>query len=88
MKTRLLLIFTIVLVVVLLFAACELQAIEGSGQVRRESRVVGGFTAVNFSSFGELTLVQGDTEALTIETDDNLLPYVTLRYGLKPRGFS
>jgi hypothetical protein len=75
MKTRLPLIFTIILLLGV-FAACELQAIEGSGQISRESRAVSNFTAVNFSGFGELTLVQGETEMLTIETDDNLLPYL------------
>jgi hypothetical protein len=38
--------------------------------------VVSNFTTVTFSGVGDLTIVQGETESLTIETDDNLLPYL------------
>lgn len=64
------------LLAALLLTACGLQVIQGSGNVVTEERPVGDFTAVNFTGFGELTLIQGDSEALTIETDDNLLPYI------------
>lgn len=89
MKTRLPMISTIALVVVLLCTACGLQVINGSGQISSETRTVSDFTAVDFSGFGELTLVQGDTEALTIETDDNLLPYLktTVSRGTLSIGF-
>ena len=50
---------------------------------------VSDFTEVNFTGFGELTLVQGETEGLTIETDDNLLPYLktTVDQGTLTIGF-
>jgi hypothetical protein len=62
--------------VALLLSACGLRVINGSGEVITESRPVSDFTAVDFSGFGEVTLVQGEDEGLTIETDDNLLPYI------------
>jgi hypothetical protein len=37
---------------------------------------VRGFDEVSVSGAGELILVQGDDESLSIETDDNLLPYI------------
>lgn len=64
------------LLVSLLISACGLQVINGSGTIITEERPVNAFTRVNFSGFGELTLVQGDREALTIQTDDNILPYL------------
>lgn len=54
----------------------NLNVTRGSGHVITESRAVSGFHAVNLAGFGELTITQGDTEALTIETDDNLLPLI------------
>lgn len=75
MNTRLHLI-VITFVGMLLLTACGLRIVTGSGTIRSESRSVSDFSAVNFSGVGELTLVQGESEALTVETDDNLLPYI------------
>ena len=89
MNMRMKLIFTTALFVALLLTACGLHVISGSGNVVHESRPVSDFTAVNFTGFGELTLVQGETTALTIETDDNLLPYIktTVDQGTLTIGF-
>jgi hypothetical protein len=88
MNTRLPIIFG-TLLVALLLSACGINVINGSGNIRTESRPVSGFTAVNFSGFGELTIMQGEAEALTIETDDNLLPYIktTVSQGTLTIGF-
>ena len=82
------------LLVALLVAGCGFQVVNGSGTVVTEERPVSDFTRVDFSGFGELTLVQGDKEALTIEPDDNLLPYIkttvsdgTLTIGFARRGW-
>ena len=48
----------------------------GSGHVKTEARNVSDFKAVSFSSFGEMTLQQGETESLTIEAEDNVLPEI------------
>jgi hypothetical protein len=53
-----------------------LSVVRGSGDIQAEERPVSGFDAVNFSGNGELVITQGDTEGLTVEADDNLLPYI------------
>jgi hypothetical protein len=63
------------LTVVLLLAACSVT--QGSGQLATESRQVSGFTEVELTGFGELTIEQTGTESLTISADDNLLPRLT-----------
>ncbi len=52
------------------------QRIHGSGEVISENREVHGFNAVNFSGSGDLSIQQGNIESLTIEADDNLLPFI------------
>lgn len=52
------------------------RTVNGSGQVGSEPRAVVAFHAVSVSGSGELVVVQGDREALTIEADDNLLPLI------------
>lgn len=50
--------------------------LEGSGNVISEERRVSGFDRVSLSGFGEVTIHQGDVEALTVRTDDNIMPFV------------
>src|SRR5690242_12646963 len=50
--------------------------VHGSGNVVTEARPVSGFDRVSVSGAGQLKVTQGDAESLTIETDDNLLPYI------------
>lgn len=50
--------------------------IEGSGIVVTETRAVSGFTGIELDGEGELIITQGDTEALTIESDDDILPVI------------
>jgi hypothetical protein len=51
--------------------------ITGSGNLKTETRQVSGFTQVDFSQVGTLTIQQTGVEALTITADDNLLPILT-----------
>ncbi|MEQ1518767.1 MAG: head GIN domain-containing protein, partial [Usitatibacteraceae bacterium] len=51
-------------------------SVAGSGTVKTETRSVGGFTGVSLSVPGKATLVQGSSEGVTIETDDNILPLI------------
>ena len=67
----------------LFFCACEgfdfaLNAItvRGSGNVISEKRDVRGFKQVELAGSGELTISQGDTESLTVEADDNIMPRI------------
>lgn len=52
------------------------QAVRGSGKVVSETRPVSGITAVGHSTIGDLTITLGDQETLTVEAEDNLLPYL------------
>ena len=77
------------LVALLVLSACSV--VGGSGQVVTETRQVSGFTAIDLAGFGEVSVEQGDSEALTIEADDNVLPNLTsevsdstLKLGTKP----
>jgi putative autotransporter adhesin-like protein len=65
------------LAVVLLLAACSGSATRGSGQLATESRKVSGFSKINLSGIGELTIQKTGTESLSISADDNLLPRLT-----------
>jgi hypothetical protein len=63
--------------------------IEGSGTVRRESRTVAGFTGIVIEGSGNVTFSQADSQTVTVETDDNLLPIVKteVRAGILYLGF-
>jgi hypothetical protein len=65
--------------------------IKGSGKIVSEERKVSDFHAVDFSGSGIAEITQGDTEGITIEADDNILPYIrtevvdgVLKVGFKP----
>jgi hypothetical protein len=56
--------------------ACGLGVTTGSGRVETESRAVSGFDSVDLSGTGDLVITQGESEALTIEAEDNILPHI------------
>ncbi len=71
--------FCIVLLVLLL-GACSFrqpfkQRIEASGNPVSVTQPVQGFDQISLDGVGKLVIVQGETEALTILTDENFLPY-------------
>ena len=66
------------IVIALLLSACGgLNIIRGSGDVITESRNVRDFDRVTLSGSGDVIITQGDDESLTVETDDNIMQYVT-----------
>jgi hypothetical protein len=80
----------IVLIAALLSGCGGFQIVNGSGDILTETRQVGEFNAITLQGSGEVFVTQGDQAALTIEGDDNLLPYLetevhgdTLTIGLK-----
>ena len=77
MRRRVLLRWRVVLAMltVMLLAACSIT--RGSGQITSESRQVSGFSKVELSGSGELTIEQTGTESLTISAEENLLPKLT-----------
>jgi predicted small secreted protein len=61
------------LLFVFLLAACD-QGTRGTGKVITEERTVSGFDKVNLTGNGEATIIQGDSESLVIEAEENILP--------------
>src|SRR3954452_19692731 len=64
----------------LVLLLCMLSAcgsVQGSGNLRTETRSVSGFTAVDLSEQGHLVIEQNGTEGLTITAEDNILPLLT-----------
>ncbi|MCD2516109.1 DUF2807 domain-containing protein [Massilia sp. G4R7] len=52
------------------------ERVEGSGVIKRQARQVGRFDGLALELPGKLELRMGDSEGVTIETDDNVLPLV------------
>ncbi|MEI7769163.1 MAG: DUF2807 domain-containing protein [Chloroflexales bacterium] len=50
--------------------------VEGSGPVIREERPVSGVSAVEFGAFGNLEIIQGDEEGLTLQAQGDILPMI------------
>ena len=76
------------------FVSSDASAIKGSGKIVSETRSVSHFERVALSGSGQLSIVQGDREGLTIEADDNLLPLIKsedadglLKIGPEPGNF-
>jgi hypothetical protein len=52
-------------------------AIRGSGKVTTEKRDVRDFDEVSLSGSGNLVITRTGTESLTVEAEDNIIPYLT-----------
>jgi Putative auto-transporter adhesin, head GIN domain len=76
MNTKRLLPITGMLVFLLLVSACGVIPDRGSGNLITETRDVSGFDMVEFSGTGDVEIIQDGTESITIETDDDVMPYV------------
>jgi hypothetical protein len=50
--------------------------VQGSGNIQSETRATGHFNGVAMGLPGKMELRIGNTEGVTIETDDNLLPLI------------
>lgn len=50
--------------------------VEGNGNIVRQARQVSGFAGVSLAVPGNVELRVGDSEGITIETDDNLQPLI------------
>jgi hypothetical protein len=57
-------------------ASFNMERVQGSGETTTEEREVSGVERVALTGMGDLTLIQGDEEGLTVEADDNLMPYI------------
>lgn len=75
----------------LLLASCTFRPFDNdrntitpSDTIITEERTVSGFTGIDFRTFGQVILKQGDTESLTIKGSDNVVPVIqtTVRDGV------
>ncbi|MEO8102771.1 MAG: head GIN domain-containing protein [Betaproteobacteria bacterium] len=52
------------------------KTVKGSGVAKTETRPVSGYTRISLSIPAQVEIVQGSSEGLTIEGDDNIVPLV------------
>lgn len=52
------------------------KTLRGDGQIRTEDRPVSNFTAIRSGGSFQLVITEGNSPAVQVETDGNLLPYV------------
>lgn len=76
--------FILVALTALLFGSCNhfinLNAIEGSGNVTTENRIVEGeFVNVEVSNAIDLTIEQADRSEISVEADDNLQKHISTK---------
>ncbi len=71
-----LLIFAISSIIMLSLSACTINVVTGNGHLTTQTVDVSGFDSVLFSGLGDVTIVQGSSEGLTIEAEDNIMPLI------------
>jgi len=59
-----------------LCASCNVIGENGNGKVVKQDRKVTSFNAIDVSGAFEIYLRQGETEGVTVESDENLLPFI------------
>jgi len=59
-----------------LFASCNIIGENGNGKVVKQERKVTAFNAIDVSGAFMIYLRQGETESVTVEADENLLPFI------------
>jgi hypothetical protein len=52
------------------------EKVQGSGNIKKQTRELGHFTGVSLGLPAQMELRIGNTESISIETDDNLLPLI------------
>jgi hypothetical protein len=85
MRTKFSKLFGILVIVLLIQLACTIDVgdigggdfIRGSGTLITNSRSVSNFDHVDLSGSGEVYITQSGEESLTVETDDNVMEYIT-----------
>lgn len=63
-------------VLALTLSACTINMVTGSGRLTTESRNVSNFDSLMFAGIGDVTIVQGNSEGLKIEAEDNIMPKI------------
>ena len=70
------------LIAALVLSACNVtldlpNVVRGSGKLATESRTISGFTRIVVNGSGDAQITLGDSESLSIEAEDNILPLIT-----------
>jgi hypothetical protein len=68
------------IVLALVSLACQVaipNVVTGSGTLDTETREVSNFDAISLENMGDVYITIGDSEGLTVEAEDNLLPLLT-----------
>jgi hypothetical protein len=75
--TPLLALFVLLTAATTISAGCNyIGGVSGNGNVIKQDRSVGSFTAIDVSSAFKVYLTQGTTNSVTVEADENLLPII------------
>lgn len=78
-RHRRLIVGSAVILIPLLAGACgsDIDGVQGSGDVQSEERTVAGFDTILLEGGGRIFVDVSETESLTIEAEDNLLPLLS-----------
>jgi len=52
------------------------ERIEGNGKMAKQTRSMGTYTAISSSGFWDVMIAYGESNTITVEGDENLLPYI------------
>ncbi len=66
----------LVVIAIIAVSGCIGQNATGSGNVVNESRAASNFNQIDLNGAGEVIISQGNNESVTIEAEDNLMPYI------------
>ncbi len=76
MKSRKILLISVLLVLSLIVMACSLpviKVVKGSGTLATESREISDLTAVHLDGAVKMVITQGESTSLTVGAEDNLI---------------
>lgn len=79
MKSKKFFMITALLLLSLVLMACSIpviKVVKGTGSLTTETREVGDFDSIQLNGTGKLVITQGESVALQIEAEDNILPYL------------
>ncbi|MFC7420865.1 head GIN domain-containing protein [Iodobacter arcticus] len=52
------------------------KTIQGSGKIEKQTRPLAAFTAISSETTGRVEVIQDNTESISIESDDNIIPVI------------
>ena len=76
MSTSIVTVIAVLAIGISLVGAKTIDRVKGSGKLITESREVREFDRIVLNGSGEVVITQGDEESLSVETDDNIMPYI------------